>query len=522
MSSNKPSLLRQFGRLRLLALITAALPLLALPVLGIIWLWQEGNMLFWLGALLLAGASGFALHTLARQREQNLPAQPATAANPHWPAAADSPWQQVDALARRVTIDDYPLSDGARLWQLGRDTLAHVARCYHPEREQPLLEMTLPHALLIIERASRELRQLVTENIPLSHQITLGDVIRAKRWKDTVERYENLYRVGHALVDPAGALLREFRRQVSSRILGYGSDKVQTFLLQEYVRKVGYYAIELYSGNLLLDDNTHATATTGISRKALQQAAEQQTRLEEEPLRILVLGRTNAGKSSLINALFGELKTATDVLPDTTTELQPYRLERDGFTAALIFDSPGFDSGLMRSSALQDAARQADLILLVSPANLADRAGERAQLDQIRHWQKQQPRRRPPPLLLVLSHIDQLRPPKEWQPPYRLDEPDNPKAAAIRDATLAAAEELNVPVEDCVPVCLAQGRHYNVDDALWAAILVRQEDAQRARFLRCVSQQRSTENWRLLWQQIGNSGRLLKPMIDATLKKREP
>lgn len=521
MSRNNASLLRQFGRLRLLALITAALPLLALPVLGIVWLWQEGNMLYWLGALLLAGASGLALHTLARQREQRLPAQPATSSNPHWPAAADSPWQQVDALASRVTIDDYPLSDGTRLWQLGRDTLAKVARCYHPEREQPLLEMTLPHALLIIERASRELRQLVTENIPLSHQLTLGDVTRAKRWKDAVERYETLYRLGHALVDPAGALMREFRRQVSSRIFGYGSDKVQTWLLQEYVRKVGYYAIELYSGNLLLDESTHATATTDASRKALQQAAEHQARLEEEPLRILVLGRTNAGKSSLINALFGELKTAADVLPDTTTRLQAYRLEQQGFTEALIFDSPGFDSNLMRSSALREAASQADLILLVSPANVADRAGERAQLDQLRHWQKEQPKRRPPPLLLVLSHIDQLRPLKEWQPPYRLDEPDSPKAGSIRDATLAAAEELTIPVEDCVPVCLAVDRRYNVDDALWAAILVRQEDAQRARFLRCVSHHRSAENWRLLWQQIGNSGRLIKPVIDATLKKRE-
>lgn len=514
------SLLRQFGILRLLALISAALPLLALPVLGILWLWQEGNILYWLGALLLSGVLGFSLHSLAKLREKRLPEQAATTPNPHWPAEADSPWQQVDKFASAVNVENYPLSDGARLWQLGRDTITQVARHYHPGREQPLLEMTLPHALLIIERASRELRQLVLENIPLSHQLTLGDITRAKRWKDTVDRYEKLYRFGHAMVDPAGAIFREFRREVSNRIFGYGSDKVQTWLLQEYVRKVGYYAIDLYSGNLLLDENIRATAATAESKQALQEAAAQQTALAEEPLRILVLGRTNAGKSSLINALFGELKTAADVLPDTTTKLHAFRLERQGDTEALIFDSPGFDSDLLRSKALKDAVGKSDLILLVSPANVADRAGEREQLDQIRRWQKELKHRRPPPLLLVLSHIDLLRPVREWQPPYRLDQPDSSKAQSIREATIAAADELNVPLENCVPVCLAPGRHYNVEDALWASILAHENDAERARFLRCLSHHRKAENWRLLWQQIGNSGRLLKPMLDATLRQK--
>lgn len=515
--ARRRNLLRQFGILRLLALIIVSLPLLALPVLGLFWLWQENHILFWLAGLLVAGSLGFVLHALARWQEKRGTAQVATQPSLHWPAQADSVWQQVDELANSLTIKDYPLTDGARLWQLGRDTITLVARHYHPEREQPLLELTLPHALLIIERASRELRQLVTETIPLSHQLTLGDITRAKRWKDTVERYENLYRLGHAVVDPAGALFREFRRGMSSRIVGYGSERVQTWLLQEYVRKVGYYAIDLYSGNLLLDDDFDATTATADSRRQQQQAEALQAKLDTEPLRILVLGRTNAGKSSLINAMFGELKTATDVLPDTTTRLHAFRLEREGMTAALIFDSPGFDSGLMHGKALKQAATEADLILLVSPAHVADRAGEKEQLAQIRHWHQELKHRRLPPLLLVVSHIDQLRPVREWQPPYRLDVPDSPKASAIREATLAAAEDLKIPLENCVPVCLAPQRQYNID-ALWGSILARQDDSERARYLRCISHHRKAENWRLLWQQIGNSGRLLKPLFEAITK----
>ena len=512
------SLVRRFGRLRLAALVLTVLPLLVLPVLGAVWLWQVGSLWYWLGFLVVAGASGYGLHWLASRRDQRKRDESTTQPDPNWPPEAGTPWQAVDDFADSVTLEDYPLSEGAKLWELGKDTLRLVAQHYHPKRENPLLELTVPHTLLIIERASRELRGLVTDHIPLSHQLTIGDITRAKQWKDTFSRYENLYRVGYAVVDPTSTLFREFRREMGNRIVGYGSDRIQTWLLQEYIRKVGYYAIDLYSGKLLLSDEAPTDRLTRASRKASQQAADQQQALAEEPLRILVLGRTNAGKSSLINALFGELTSAADLLPDTTSDLQAFRLQRDGHTEALIFDSPGFDAALISKQAFKKAVSHADLILVVCPANQADRAEEQAWLQAIRDWQASLKHRRPAPVLLVLSHIDRLRPVREWQPPYDLDAAERPKAAAIRDATLAASTQLEVPVEDCVPVCLADGQLYNVDDALWAAILARQSDAEKARYLRCMAERRREESWGLLWQQLRNSGRLLKPVIRATLK----
>ena len=64
-----------------------------------------------------------------------------------------------------------------------------MAWIYHPERAQPLLELTLPHGLLIIERAFHELRVDLADNIPLSHRLTLGDLARLNRWKRTAERW---------------------------------------------------------------------------------------------------------------------------------------------------------------------------------------------------------------------------------------------------------------------------------------------------------------------------------------------
>ncbi|MBS1222714.1 MAG: GTP-binding protein, partial [Proteobacteria bacterium] len=329
-----------------------------------------------------------------------------------------------------------------------------------------MLELTVPHTLLIIERASRDLRADVTAHLPFSHQLTLGDLIRAYRWKAAAERLLNLYRAGRLVINPADALLSEVWGQLRGQAYGAAWTELHRWLLREYVRKVGYYAIALYSGQLTLADAEPTTDSTPVSRRDLQQAAEIAAPTGE-PLRIVVLGRANAGKSSLINALFGRLTAATDVLPDTTPGLTPYRLEREGLAAALIFDTPGCDTERLGDKALKRVVLDADLLLWVCAAHRPDRGAERKKLDAVRAWQAERLDRRPPPLLVAVSHIDQLRPPREWQPPYDLRDPRGTKAANIRAAVATVAGDLAVPVAAVIPVCLAEGRVYNVDDALW-------------------------------------------------------
>ena len=59
------------------------------------------------------------------------------------------------------------------------------------------------------------------------------------------------------------------------------------------------------------------------------QAVERSEAMAGEPLRILVLGQVKAGKSGLINALFGETRAAVDVVP-RTRHIEPFVLEREG------------------------------------------------------------------------------------------------------------------------------------------------------------------------------------------------
>jgi predicted GTPase len=492
---------------RVLALLLVLLPVAALLPLGGLWLWQSGWLFWWIAGLLVCSLASYGLHYwLARTGTRLLAEEAVTRSDASWPPRAQGAWALVERMAEGVRPEDGPLG-GEHLLMLGQNTLKAVAQYYHPQRKRPLLELTFPHTLLIIERASRDLRTTVSEHVPFSHQLTLGDLMRVWRWKLPANLAMKLYRAGRLLLNPVNALVSETSIYVRGRAYASAWTEVQRWLLREYVRKVGYYAIELYSGRLTLGDKGPEGAATSVSRADLERAAANAVSLE--PLRILVLGRANAGKSSLINALFGQLITATDLLPDTTAALTPYRLEREGLTTALVFDTPGAGTPLLDDKTLLGAALSADLVLWVTAAHRPDRQPDRQRLDALRAALATRLDRRPPPLMVVLSHIDQLRPHREWQPPYDLRDPQGTKAKNIRDAVVAVAEDLAVAVADVVPVCLAPRRIYNVDDALWAALLERQDEADRVRLLRGLEQRKRDENWRLLRKQLLNAGRLL-------------
>ncbi len=496
----------RFNRLRLLALTLWVLPLVALLPLGMLWLWQSETLSIWLIAMVVCSAAGYGLQRWLLRRDRALLAEAVTNSDPHWPPRAEKVWSTVEALAAHIQSEDWPLSDGSRLWTLGQNTLETVARRYYPTVERPALELTIPHTLLIIEQASRDLRTTITEHIPFSHRLSIGDLIRAYRWKTTAARLLNVYRAGRLMINPADALLSEMWGQLRGRAFDTAGMELQRWLLREYVRKVGFYAIALYSGQLTLTEIEPTAESLPKSQNDLKQADKQQS----EPLRIVVLGRANVGKSSLINALFGRLTAATDALPDTTAALTPYRLARDGLDAALIFDTPGCDTELLDEKTLRKTVLNADLLVWVCAAHRVDRGLDRERLDAVRAWQAAQPNRRPSPLLVAVSHIDQLRPPRQWQPPYDLLHPQGSvKATNIRAAVEAVAADLAIPVAAVIPVCLAEERLYNVDDALWAAILTQESAAHRVRFLRCLEARKRSENWTLLGQQLANAGRFL-------------
>jgi predicted GTPase len=228
-------------------------------------------------------------------------------------------------------------------------------------------------------------------------------------------------------------------------------------------------------------------------------------------LRIIIVGQVKAGKSSLINALFGQCRAATDVVSNTP-RVQPYVLEREGIRRAIIYDTAGYDASHADDDPfkdLRDSIAHSDLVLLVCSATSAARGVDRRLLDRIRdHFQKN-PHRTMPPLVVPLTHVDRLRPFSEWDPPYDIARASVGKAAEMRRATQAVAEDLALAPECVVPVCTKADREYNVEEALMPAILAASPQAEQVKYQRCLREFRRKENWRQLWRQAVNAGRLL-------------
>jgi predicted GTPase len=225
------------------------------------------------------------------------------------------------------------------------------------------------------------------------------------------------------------------------------------------------------------------------------------------PVRIVLIGQVNAGKSSLLNALAREIRSAVGPLP-MTSNAGEYLLELEGRPTVTLVDLPGVDERAALAPELGAQADRADLIMWVASATQPARGPDRKLLDSIRSRAGAQLARRPPPVLLALTHIDELRPAAEWAPPYDITAPTQPKARAINAAVNAVAGALDLRVDAVVPVAMPPGREpYNLD-TLWARIAVELDEAKLVQLDRIrVGQQRLS--LRELADQLGQAVRTI-------------
>ncbi len=472
------------------------LPAFSLIPLGSLWLWERGYLLYWvIAALALAIVSYLAERWFVRDVE------PAAALDPsvHVGAAGgDTPlegraWEAVERIAN--SADPGKLVSRDAFLDLGLQTIEAVARSMHPQDDEPLWRFTVPEALALIERISRELRPFVVDNIPLGERLTVGQVMKFYRFRSAIDVAEQVYDLWRVIrvLNPITAATSEARERLTKRLYSGLRDELASRLTKGYVREVGRAAIDLYGGRLRVsteDLDKHVSRETERDLKAP---------MISEPIRILIAGQVSAGKSSLINALMQKLNAAVDVLP-VTQGFAAYVLTRDPPPNLLLIDSPGASDQKVIDRIVEEAG-SADLILWVMNANRADRHLDRVALDAIRAHFAEKPDRRQPPMLGVITHIDQLKPTRDWSPPYDLTDMSIEKVRSIREVTDLVASEIGLPAEALIPVCLdSQKIEFNVE-GLWKKLTLLLPDATRAHLLRRVRGASRTWSWGKLWSQ---------------------
>src|SRR3984957_7271462 len=143
--------------------------------------------------------------------------------------------------------------------------------------------------------------------------------------------------------------------------------------------------------------------------------------LEKRPPALVLVGRRGAGKSSVVNALFGAKVAELGHVTAQTGKGRWYTYERGGGTLSIL-DTRGIQEGsvpaeadaaksALESIAIELRAQAPDIVVFVAKGGEVDAAID-ADLDALEHVYDEIPRahRLEPPLVAVVTHCDLLEP----------------------------------------------------------------------------------------------------------------
>jgi len=473
-----------------------AVPVLALVILGFAWLVEHRQWIpFGLATAVIVGFLLGLSRWLARASQQRYTPTPAPVTT--WPDAGQQAWAEVDRFAASVEAAPPPIDDLAAHQGIFLDVLNLVGKHFHPKSKHPAMELTVSQVLEISERTLRDLRRGVIDLIPLARNLKLKHIRGLHRAMDygpaalSAGRLAVFaFRVRRWLYYPQVALAQEVVNRLDMSPSKLASRQAARIGAGLVVRQVGAYAIQAFSGQASLDITTLSTVS------------------DNAPLRVLLLGPINAGKSSLLNAMFGQDRSRGDILPCPGVKGE-HLLDREGAPRAVVLDSDGFggaDDETTRKRLFEEI-ESIDLIIAVTAANGAARKLECEVLDEVRRRYAASTRRCCPPIVVAATHIDKVSPAREWKPPYDFVDGESPKELNVRDAIDAISEDFQILIERVIPVCLAPGAAYNVDEGLLPAIGAALPEINRAKFLRLVERNRSVDQSQRTSERID---RLLK------------
>jgi hypothetical protein len=322
-----------------------------------------------------------------------------------------------------------------------------------------------------------------------------------------------------ALFSPVNTALRYATSQAGiSRPLELLQQNLLLWFYTAFVHRTGTYLIDLNSGRLRVGAERYRQLQEAWrlpSQVPLPdgEASPAIPSLEhpEQVSRIVltVVGQVKSGKSSFVNALLGEQRAVTDVLP-ATEEVTRYELQPSEVPTRLVVnDTVGYANTGPREDQLratEEAARQSDLVILVVHARNPARLADLELLRELRTWFGSRPDLKMPPILGVMTHIDLLSPAMEWSPPYNWIHPERAKEHQIRQAWDSLKEQLGDYLVGIVPLCTERGKVYGMNEWFLPTLTELLDEAHAVALLRCIRAESDAGKVRRVFEQLLRAG----------------
>ncbi len=348
-------------------------------------------------------------------------------------------------ILEAVQNDPPVWEDWSTFWQRCQELVTAIAQVYHPEVKRPLLNIYIPQAYTLIRGTVEDMDQWMDKLSPALNQVTVGQAVEGyeiyRKLEPSARKLLRVWNWAQWFLNPVTAIARQATQRHGNQASQQLLVNLSQLLKQAALRNLSNQAIALYSGKLPVLEAVAPLTIPAVKTQTLQEIlsqAEPLEQVEQKPVNILLVGRTGAGKSSLINTLFVEDKAAVDLLPSTDA-IQAYHWQSSTGDALTLWDTPGYEQANRADfrDLVIDRATESDVLLLVTPA--LDPALQ-MDVDFLTDVKAMIPDL---PAIAAVTQVDKLRPIREWNLPYDWQAGDSPKETAIREATQYRAAQLN-------------------------------------------------------------------------------